>query len=248
MELLEWNASVYDSLPLPHLHWGAGVIARLAPIGDETVVDIGCGTGRDAERLLDALPSGRVIAVDGSHQMLEQLRARLTGHGDRLRVVHADLREPLELGEQADAAISVATLHWLPDHDVVFRNVARALRPGGRFVAEAGGFGNIAEVRHAVAAAGGNPGDDIWNFATPEDTLERLSAAGFIDVAVALVPDPARLEPGEQLESYLATVVLGAHLRDLPRGEQRPFVHAVADRLARPVIDYVRLQISAVRR
>ncbi|MGH8890919.1 MAG: class I SAM-dependent methyltransferase [Acidothermaceae bacterium] len=248
MELLEWNASVYDSLPLPHQRWGAGVIERLAPVGDETVLDVGCGTGRDAGRLLEALPNGRVIAVDGSQQMLEQLRARLTGYGDRLRVVHADLREPLDLGEPVDAAISVATLHWLPDHDVVFRNVARVLRPGGRFVAEGGGFGNITGVRRAVASAGGDTGNEIWNFATLEETSARLANAGFVDANVALVPDPARLNAGEQLETYLATVVLGAQLREMPIAEQRPFVHAVAEELAEPVIDYVRLQISAVRR
>ncbi len=248
MELLEWNAGVYDSLPLPHKRWGAAAIDRLGLSGDETVVDIGCGTGRDAEHLLGALPGGRVIAVDGSRQMLEQLSSRLGDRGDRLRVVHADLREPLDLGEPADAALSVATLHWLPDHDVVFRSVAAALRSGGRFVAEGGGFGNIAEFRRAVAAVGGDTGDAFWNFADVETTVVRLDAAGFTDLDVKLTPDPARLERGEQLETFIATVLLGAQLRDLPMSEQRPFVRAVADQLAEPVIDYVRLQICATRR
>lgn len=248
MELLEWNAGVYDSLPLPHKRWGAGVIERLALAGDETVVEFGCGTGRDAERLLDALPTGRVVAIDGSRQMLEQFRARLPEQGARLRVVQADLREPLDLDVRADAALSVATLHWLPDHDTVFRSVARVLRPGGRFSAEAGGFGNIAEFRRAVATVGGDTGDAMWNFADAEETTSRLTAAGFTDVDVALVPDAARLEPGEQLETFIATVMLGAQLRELPMREQRPFVRAVAEQLREPVIDYVRLQISAVRR
>jgi trans-aconitate 2-methyltransferase len=180
--------------------------------------------------------------------MLEQLEIRLAGHGPRLRVVQADLREPLDLDAAADAALSVATLHWLPDHDVVFRNVARVLRPGGRFVAEAGGLGNIAEFRRAVAAVGGDTGDAFWNFTDVESTRARLTAAGFDKVEVDLVPDPARLEPGEQLETFIATVLLGAQLRELPMSEQRPLVRAVAARLDEPVIDYVRLQIRAVRR
>jgi trans-aconitate 2-methyltransferase len=61
------------------------------------------------------------------------------------------------------------------------------------------------------------------------------------------VPDPAHFESADQIEAFLATVVLGAHLRDLPSAERRPFVRAVAARLEAPVIDYVRLQISAVR-
>jgi trans-aconitate 2-methyltransferase len=247
MRLLEWNAGVYDSLPLPHKRWGAAAIERLQLAGGETVVDFGCGTGRDAERLLDALPTGRVVAIDGSRQMLEQLQARLPDRGARLRVVQADLREPLDLDVQADAALSVATLHWLPDHDVVFRSVAGALRPGARFVAEAGGFGNIAEFRRAVGTVGGDTGDAFWNFATADETVARLTAAGFTDVDVALVRDPAQLKRGEQLEAFIATVLLGAQLRELPMSEQRPFVRAVATQLSEPVIDYVRLQISAVR-
>jgi trans-aconitate 2-methyltransferase len=248
MELLEWDARRYDALPLPHLRWGAAAVERLRLSGAETVVDIGCGTGRDTERLLAALPAGRVIAVDGSRQMLQQLGARLGDEGGRLRVVHADLREPLDLGEQADAALSVATLHWLPDHDLVFRSVAASLRPGGRFVAEAGGFGNIAGFRRALAAVGADTGAALWNFADVETTTARLDTAGFTDIEVRLVADPARLERGEQLEAYLATVMLGTHLRELPTSERRPFVRAVAGQLPEPVIDYVRLQISAVRR
>jgi trans-aconitate 2-methyltransferase len=248
MDLLEWNASVYDSLPLPHKRWGAAAIERLRLAGDETVVDFGCGTGRDSQRLLDALPRGRVIAIDGSRQMLEQLETRLAGHGPRLRVVQADLREPLDLDAAVDAALSVATLHWLPDHDVVFRSVASVLRPGGRFIAEAGGLGNIAEFRRAVAAVGGDTGDALWNFADADSTRARRVTAGFTDVRVDLVSDPARLEPGEQLEAFIATVLLGAQLRELPTNERQPFVRAVAARLDEPVIDYVRLQISALRR
>jgi trans-aconitate 2-methyltransferase len=247
MELLEWNARSYDSLPLPHLRWADGVIGQLDLAGDETVADIGCGTGRDAERLLALLPRGRVIAVDGSQQMLTQLRTRLAGRLDRVEVVRADLREPVALPGQADAAISVATLHWLPDHTVVFGSVARALRPGGRFVAEAGGAGCIARVRAILDDLGVGDASGAWQFAGADETRARLAGAGFEQIDVRVLPDPARLQPGAQLEEFLATVVLGVVLRDLPEAERGPFVHTVAQRLDEPVIDYVRLQFSAVR-
>ncbi|MGH7867873.1 MAG: class I SAM-dependent methyltransferase, partial [Candidatus Dormibacteraceae bacterium] len=76
MEMLEWDARSYDALPLPHKQWGARAIERLRLTGSEIVFDLGCGTGRDTELLLDALPNGRVIAVDGSEQMLTELRAK----------------------------------------------------------------------------------------------------------------------------------------------------------------------------
>ncbi|WP_250287589.1 MULTISPECIES: class I SAM-dependent methyltransferase, partial [unclassified Frankia] len=93
----EWDARGYDSLPLPHEQWGLRTLSRLALAGGETVLDAGCGTGRDTAALLDRLPHGRVIAVDGSAAMLDRLRARLDGRTDRLEIVHADLARPLHL-------------------------------------------------------------------------------------------------------------------------------------------------------
>jgi trans-aconitate 2-methyltransferase len=247
MQLVEWDARAYDQLPLPHQRWGSATIRRLQLVGDETVMELGCGTGRDAELLLDALPAGRVVAVDGSAQMLAQLRDRLAGRMDRVTVMHADLREPLIVDQPVDAVLSVATLHWLPDHEVVFHTVAAALRPGGRFAAEAGGAGNVDRVRAALRTITGDDGDQWWNFAGVEQTTRQLEQAGFSDISVDLVPDFAVLDSGEQFEAYLATVVLGARLRELPAHQRQPFVQAVAREMGEPIIDYVRLQIEAMR-
>jgi trans-aconitate 2-methyltransferase len=242
----EWDATTYDALPLPHLEWGRRTLARLTLSGDERVLDLGCGTGRDTAALLDRLPHGRVVAVDGSVRMLGQLRARLDGRLDRVDILHADLTRPLRLGEEVDAVSSVATFHWIPDHAALFAHIAAVLRPGGRFVAECGGLGNIATVSAAVDDVLG-PQPAVWNFAGVAETKQRLRGAGFTDIEVGLLPDPARLEPGEQLRSYLAVVVLGGQLERLAEDEREAFVNAVADRLPEPVVDYVRLTISATR-
>jgi trans-aconitate 2-methyltransferase len=242
----EWDATTYDSLPLPHLGWGRRTLARLPLRGDERVLDAGCGTGRDTEGLLDLLPEGRVVAVDGSVRMLDQLRQRLAGRLDRVEVVHADLTKPLPFDGEVDAVFSVAAFHWIEDHAALFAALAARMRTGARLVTECGGQGNIVAVNAAVAdVLGAAPA--MWEFAGVEDTRERLAAAGFTDVEVALRPDPARLEPGAQLETYLATVMLGAHLDAMAEADRAPFVTAVAARLAEPVVDYVRLEISAVR-
>jgi len=247
MDLLEWDAATYDSLPLPHERWGAGVIERLGLRGDETVVDLGCGTGRDTERLLDELPGGRVVAVDGSVQMLERLRERLGSRLDRVDVVHADLTQPFPDVVRGNAVMSVATIHWVPDHTALFRRVAGALPRNGRFEAEFGGQGNIAGFLQAVERAGGPKDESPWEFASREETTEALLAAGFQDVHVRLVEDPAVLERGPQLESFIATVMLAAMLRDMTPDEGRELVRRTADGLPEPVIDYVRMQVTATR-
>jgi trans-aconitate 2-methyltransferase len=245
MELLEWDARTYDSLDLPHKRWGREALERLRLRGDERVLELGCGSGRDTERLLEALPNGRVVALDGSRQMIARLRERL-GEGDgRLEVLYRDLREPLELEGRFDAVMSVATLHWLPDHEHVFGELARVVRPGGRLSIDAGGHGNTAEFLKAVGA--GEEGSRFWNFADIPETRARLREAGFQDIAVRLVADEARLEDRAQLEAFVATVMLAAALREMPAEERTDFVASVCDRLPEPAIDYVRLKIEATR-
>ena len=73
----EWDADGYDALPLPHERWGRRLLDTLPLTGDETVLDVGAGTGRDTAALLGRLPRGRVVAVDGSAAMLTRLRERL---------------------------------------------------------------------------------------------------------------------------------------------------------------------------
>jgi trans-aconitate 2-methyltransferase len=85
----------------------------------------------------------------------------------------------------------------------------------------------------------------IWNFAGVEETERRLEDAGFTDIEVALIPDSGRLTEGAQFESYLVTLVLGAHLERLPEPKRPAFIRAVIDRLSDPIVDYVRLCLRA---
>jgi trans-aconitate 2-methyltransferase len=243
----DWDGATYDRIAAPMARWGADVLDRLALRGDETVLDAGCGSGRVTERLVERLPNGRVIALDGSPSMLSAARERLDRFGERVTYVVADLGSPLPLEPgAADAILSTATFHWVRDHDALFRNLAAVLRPGGRLVAQCGGAGNIATVRTAITAAG-DQWEGPWTFATADETRDRLAAAGFTDIETWLHEEPTALEPGEPLREYLRTVVLGAHLDRLPAERRDAFVTAVAAGLTTPVIDYVRLNILATR-
>ncbi|MCK9926851.1 methyltransferase domain-containing protein [Frankia sp. Mgl5] len=241
----EWDAAAYGRLRLPHELWGQRTLARLALTGSETVLDAGCGTGRDTAALLEALPRGRVIAVDASASMLDQLRARLPETG-RLTILAADLLDPLPIAEPVDAVLSVAVLHWIADHQRVFDNLAAILRPGGRLSVDCGGHGNIASVQAALAAVLGEV-PQVWNFAAPAETERRLAAAGFVDIEARLRAETAQFDGPAALHDYLETVVLGAHLVRLGADERAAFVRAVAERLPRPAVDYVRLEVHARR-
>jgi len=242
----DWDARTYDRVADPMARWGATVLDRLPLAGDERVLDAGCGSGRVTELLAARLPRGRVVALDGSPSMVGAARERLAAFADRIEYVVADLGRPLPLEGLVDAVLSTATFHWVPDHDALFANLAAVLRPGGRLVAQCGGVGNIASVQRVLTTIG-----DGWlgpaHFETPMATVRRLDTAGFVDVECWLTDEPTRFEAGEPFETYLRTVVLGAHLERLPPGEHDAFVHEVATRLREPLIDYVRLNIVARR-
>jgi trans-aconitate 2-methyltransferase len=242
----DWDAATYDRISDPMLRLAGPVLTRLELRGDERVLDAGCGSGRVTELLLERVPAGSVVALDASPSMIEEARARLASAGGRVEFVVADLGgPPLPVG-QVDAILSTATFHWVPDHDALFRNLAAVLRPGGQLAAQCGGAGNIATVAAAVADLG-MAGAWHKNFATPEATLARLDASGFTDARAWLEPAPVELEPGEPLLTYLAKIPLKDVMPTIPEGERDAFVRAVADRLPGPVLDYVRLNLTARR-
>jgi trans-aconitate 2-methyltransferase len=141
---------------------------------------------------------------------------------------------------------STATFHWVPDHDALFANLAAVLRPGGALVAQCGGAGNLGAVRTALVEMGETwPGP--WTFASPEETVARMEAAGFVDVEAWLHDEPTVIEAGEPMETFLTTVVLRSHVERLPEADRAGFVRQVAERLPGSEIDYVRLNLVARR-
>jgi trans-aconitate 2-methyltransferase len=248
----EWDAGSYHTMATPHQTWGAEILDRLPLQGDETVLDLGCGTGRVTAQLLERLgPAGHVIGVDGSAAMVADAQRRLGS--ERARFVQQDLLD-LTIEEPADAAVSGATFHWIADHDRLFTRIRAALKDGAPFVAQCGGRGNIASIVAVVnEIVTREPFADAfdgwagpWNYAGPEETTERLERAGFAVDRVWLNPSPQR--PSQPRE-FLRTVTLGSHLLRLTPELQEPFLDAVLEDLGPdPVQDYVRLNIVATAR
>ena len=247
MPVREWDGSSYDRISGVMQSMGMEVLSRLELAGDETVIDAGCGSGRVTEALLARLPHGRVIGVDGSPSMIGAARERL-GPDVELRV--ADLLE-LEVAEPVDAILSTATFHWIGDHERLFAQLRGCLGPGGRLLAQCGGEGNITGLRARAMAAGGRAPfaehlerfEPPWNYAGPEETSERLLAAGFADAECWLTRAP---QQPEHPREFLETIVLQPYVQALPEELREPFMDAALRELGEPVVvDYVRLNIDA---
>lgn len=242
----EWDAVAYDRVADPQARWGAAVLERLPLSGDETVLDAGCGSGRVTELLAERLPNGQVVALDASPAMLEEAARRLARFAPRVTFVRADLGQPLPAQPPIDAVLSTAVFHWIPDHDALFRNLAAVLRPGGRLVAQCGGAGNVARFSEVVARVTGDRGIERI-FETPEATERRLVAAGFSDVRCWLAEQPTHFEAGRPFEAFLETVCLRDHVEGLEPAAKTALARAVAEAMPEPLLDYVRLNIDAVK-
>jgi trans-aconitate 2-methyltransferase len=250
-----WDGQSYDRISGPMEALGRAVLARLALRGDELVLDVGCGSGRITEALLERLPLGKVIGVDMSASMIEAARKRLPDASDptdgRLELRVADVLE-LELPEPVDAVLSTATFHWIADHERLFRRLHSQLRPGGQLAAQCGGEGNIDGLRGRARVVqerepyAGHFRDwrPPWTYAAPQPTRERLLGAGFQSAECWL--EHAPLAP-EHAREFLSTIVLGPQVQQLPVELREPFTDEVLAELGEPVVfDYVRLNIDAI--
>ncbi len=243
------DGATYDLISAPLERIGREVLDRLSLSGNETVLDAGCGSGRVTQALVGRLPAGHAIGVDGSAEMIAAARQRL---GPEIELIVADL-ELLDLGpRRVDAVLSTATFHWIEDHENLFSRLRAVMRSGAQLVAQCGGHGNTPELLQATAAIGEEEPfsahlagwDGPWNYATPEQTLDRLGAAGFIEARAWLEPKPA---PYEDIEQWLRTNALTAHTARLPDELREPYIQAVFRRLdSDATTTYIRLNIDAL--
>ncbi|MCR9220245.1 MAG: class I SAM-dependent methyltransferase [Alphaproteobacteria bacterium] len=230
---------------------GLPVLDLLDPRPGERILDLGCGEGALTAKL--AAAGAQVVGVDASPEQI----ARARDEGLDAHVVDGQALASEAAFEAAfDAVFTNAALHWMKrDPDAVIAGVARALKPGGRFVGEFGGAGNVAAIRDALraelSARGIDPAPyDPWFFPSVDDYRARLEAGGFAVREIALIPRPTPL-PGD-ISGWLSTFG-ESFLNALPEADRADAVAAARARLA-PVLagpdgswtaDYVRLRFAA---
>ena len=237
-----WDAGDYaeHAAFVPAL--GAAILDRLAPRAGEDILDLGCGDGVLTQRIVAA--GARVTGLDADEAMCAAARAR------GLDVVRGN-GEALAYRQVFDAVFSNAALHWMLDGEAVARGVFAALRPGGRFVGECGGHGNVAAIRVAIRAVMERHGR-VWReaqrYATAEDWTRTLERAGFADVEATLVGRPTPLPTG--IAGWLRTFRSG-FLHDAPESAIAEIETLLAPMLRDAhgnwTADYVRLRFSARR-
>lgn len=222
------------------------VVELLSPKAGERILDLGCGDGALTIRL--AATGCTVIGVDSSAEMVDA--ARLLGLD--VRVVDG---QSLPFNSEFDAVFSNAALHWMKNPEGVIAGVWHALKPGGRFVGECGGYGNVAAIVTALESAlsaGGMVVASPWFFPRPREYRELLEACGFEVKTMDLIPRPTLL-PGD-VGGWLETFAQ-PYTAVLPVSDRQRFIAEVVEALRNVLCDvdgdwradYVRLRFFATK-
>ncbi len=225
---------------------GMPVLELLAPKAGERILDLGCGDGPLTEKI--AAAGAQVVGVDGSPEQVAAAVAR----GLDARVGDG---QALDFEREFDAVFSNAALHWMRDAGAVIDGVRRALKPGGRFVGEMGGAGNVQLIIGALIAALERRGLDgrstfPWIFPSVEEYRQLLEQRGFRVRSIELIPRPTPL-PGPMAD-WLETFA-ESFIKLVPEAERRAFLEEVSEALrpslcdgeGRWTADYVRLRFAA---
>ncbi|MBL4692647.1 MAG: class I SAM-dependent methyltransferase [Magnetovibrio sp.] len=244
----DWSPETYlrNAAFVPEM--GASVLDLLNPQPGERILDIGCGEGSLSAKIQAS--GANVFAIDLSPEQVQGAQAR----GVEAHVM--DGRD-IDFDNEFDAVFSNAALHWMRPISKVFINVAKALKPGGRFVAEMGGAGNIAAIRtalyQALEARGINPSrHDPWSFPGPGEATYLLGKAGFEVKSLDIFARPTEL-PGD-IGGWLDTFA-SSFLKGLESTEHDAVLDEVRQALKPQLLnsqdiwvaDYVRLKFEVVK-
>jgi trans-aconitate 2-methyltransferase len=254
----EWDARSYHAVSEPQFAWGKRVMSSLELAGNETVVDVGCGTGRLTALLADRLPDGSIVALDRSVNMAQVAAKTLADHR-QTTVAVADL-SAMPFGSTFDVVFSTATFHWVLDHDRLFAELYKVLKPGGRLHAQCGGGTNLQRIQTRAFELAQTPEFApmfaSWRpatyYADVDSTERRLRASGFVDIDVNLEAAPFEFANADAYATFVSTVVLRTFLSRIDDAElRRKFVDTITELALSDTpaleLDYWRLNIRARR-
>ena len=248
-----WNASLYDAKHDFVWKYGSDLVSLLEPRAGEAILDLGCGTGHLTARIAES--GARVTGADRSAEMVAAARAAYPN----LKFEICDARN-LAFQEEFDAVFSNAMLHWIHEPDLVLQGVARALRAGGRFVAELGGKGNIRSMQNAFDRAladlgAAKPGEvNPWYYPSVSQYAAIIEKSGLEVRFITLFDRPTELADGSAGMRNWIAMFGGDYLAKAGPAKRESFLQTVEE-ILRPKLfhegswraDYRRLRLVAYK-
>lgn len=240
-----WNAAEYQARYSFVFKYGEDVLELLDAKPGERILDLGCGSGQLTAKIAEK--GAQAVGIDASAEMIAQARANFPGI--EFQVGDATT---FTLAEPVDAVFSNAVLHWVKNAEAAIDCVFRSLKPGGRFVMEMGGKGNIRTLMAAVREAAGEL-ESPWFYPSVGEYTAMLEKSGFEVRFATLFDRPTAVEGEHGIEDWLT--MFGGKLLGGIIGERLLKVRKNVAEMLRPkiykdgawIIDYRRLRVVAVK-
>jgi trans-aconitate 2-methyltransferase len=248
-----WNTALYEGKHWFVWQYGEDLLTLLSPQPGERILDLGCGTGQLTEKI--AMSGADARGIDNASSMIAKARENYP----HIRFDVADARN-FQVEEPLDAVFSNAALHWITEADAVIRCIYQALKPGGRFVAEFGGKGNVQAItialENCVASLGYAYAHPVnpWYFPSIGEYAQLLEQQGFDVTYAVLFERPTPLETGSAGMANWIEMFAGSFLKGLSGEQQAQVIQAVEERL-QPTLyrdgrwwaDYRRIRVVAIK-
>jgi trans-aconitate 2-methyltransferase len=225
-----WDALTYDQVSrLVQYKWGQQVIKWRKWLGNEVVMDAGCGSGLLTKQLAKQVPRGKIYAVDTDSNMIKQAKNNLKSF-DNVEIIQSSFTD-VKLPRKLDVIFSNSALHWVLDHRKAFRNFWEMLKRmnnnsnsnSGQLLIQCGGYGNLQEIISILEQIArldqfkGHFADwkQQWYFAKAEDTSKLLREIGYVNTRVYYSDDGVTLPNQRIYSKFVKTVVMKPYLDHL---------------------------------
>jgi trans-aconitate methyltransferase len=250
---MDWNAQLYDQKHAFVFQYGEDVIELLNPRAGERILDLGCGTGHLTKLIQQE--GADVLGIDSSSMMVDKAVEKFPDVD--FQVANA---EKLAFENEFDAVFSNAVLHWVKDQRALLDGVYKALKTGGRFVAEMGGKGNVGVIISALRKAlqefdyKQQAETRMWFFPSLGEYATMLERSGFkVTYAVHYDRDTLLNDQEEGVEKWIA--MFGAAFLEGVRAEDKEQIIKKVTKMVEPsyrkgdgwYADYKRLRFIAVK-
>ncbi|BAZ41615.1 type 11 methyltransferase [Calothrix sp. NIES-4101] len=254
-----WDTTLYEDKHAFVWKYGEDLLNLLSPQREESILDLGCGTGQLTAKIAET--GAKVLGIDADAAMIAKAKANYLDPNLDLNFAVADARS-FAFQTNFDAVFSNAALHWIPDADAVITCIYQALKPGGRFVAEFGGQGNVKSIIDALKGSlqeidfdsQGLAVSSLWYFPSIGDYATRLEKQGFDVIYAVLLNRPTKLSDGDAgLQNWLL-MFASRFLCMLSPEQQKQVIHTTEQRL-RPSLyrdgvwsaDYRRIRVVGIK-
>ncbi|QLE39454.1 class I SAM-dependent methyltransferase [Nostoc sp. C052] len=248
-----WDTSLYEDKHTFVWQYGEDLLKLLNPKPGESILDLGCGTGQLTDKIAQA--GAEVWGIDSAPAMIEKVRENYP----HIRFDVADATN-FQVEQPFDAVFSNAVLHWVKEADSALASIHQALKPGGRFVAEFGGKGNVQAIVTALYSALESIGipqtqvENPWYYPSISEYTTLLEQQGFDAIYAILFPRPTPLADGEAGIANWIKMFAGSFLAGLSPEQQIKIIPVIEEYL-KPTLyqqgiwtaDYRRIRIVAVK-